>query len=214
MFRLSHSSSSSNAGSLSGFPEEDLRTEGKCNMGYFPAWLGQPFLEGKYVIVRKLGWGSYSSVWLARDQEFVVTALAAPYIFSNAHLDPLDRRSRFAALKLLTVKGTSAMRQKKIDEPGLLEKVARSRVESSHPGRAHVLDLFDTFSIHGPLGEQLCLVTEVLGFDLGFFRQAQPKSQVPVPIVKHIVRQILLGLDFLHGECGIVHSGQCFLQAS
>jgi serine/threonine-protein kinase SRPK3 len=63
-----HSSTSSScAGSLSGFPEEDLRERS----GYFPAWLGQSLLGGKYVIVRKLGWGQHSSVWLARDKEFV-----------------------------------------------------------------------------------------------------------------------------------------------
>jgi hypothetical protein len=66
-----HSNHSSH-GTLSGFPEEDLRVGGKRNVGYFPAWLGQTFLGGKYVVVRKLGWGQYSSVWLARDKEFVI----------------------------------------------------------------------------------------------------------------------------------------------
>lgn len=64
-----HSSSvSSSAGSLSGFPEEDLRAGGRDNPGYFPARLGQPLLQGRYCIVRKLGWGQYSSVWLAKDR--------------------------------------------------------------------------------------------------------------------------------------------------
>ena len=72
--RSPHSSLCSSTGSLSGFPEEDLRVAGKDNVGYFPSWLGQCFLGGKYVIVRKLGWGQYSSVWLARDQEFVIVS--------------------------------------------------------------------------------------------------------------------------------------------
>lgn len=64
-----HSSVASSAGSLSGFPEEDLRGPGsKSNPGYYPARLGQPLEGGRYIIVRKLGWGQYSSVWLARDR--------------------------------------------------------------------------------------------------------------------------------------------------
>lgn len=62
-------SSSSSGGSLSGFPEEDLREGGRNNSGYFPARFGQCLDEGRYVIVRKLGWGQYSSVWLARDRK-------------------------------------------------------------------------------------------------------------------------------------------------
>lgn len=60
--------SSSSGGPSSGFPEEDLRLEGRNNRGYFPVCLGQCFDGDRYVIVRKLGWGQYSSVWLARDR--------------------------------------------------------------------------------------------------------------------------------------------------
>ena len=63
-----HSSSSSSAGSVSGFPEEDLREGGRNNPGYFPARLGQPLERGRYCTLRKLGWGQYSSVWLAKDR--------------------------------------------------------------------------------------------------------------------------------------------------
>ena len=71
MVHSDHSPTSSHA-SLSGFPEEDLRVGSKRNVGYFPAWLGQSFLGGKYIVVRKLGWGQYTSVWLARDRELVI----------------------------------------------------------------------------------------------------------------------------------------------
>jgi serine/threonine-protein kinase SRPK3 len=104
------------------------------------------------------------------------------------------------------------MDAKELDEEGILQHISKSRNQVYHPGAAHVLSLFDTFRFMGPLGEHLCLVTEVLGFDLNFFRKAQPDSQVSIPIVKHIVRQILLGLDFLHVQCGIVHTGAIMAQ--
>lgn len=32
---------------------------------------------------------------------------------------------------------------------------------------------------------------------------------VPLPVVRHIAQQLLTALDFLHRECGIVHTGRC-----
>lgn len=34
--------------------------------GYYPVFVGEIFAE-RYVVVQKLGWGSQSTVWLARD---------------------------------------------------------------------------------------------------------------------------------------------------
>jgi hypothetical protein len=45
--------------------EEDL--EDYCKGGYHPVEPGQLYKNGRYVVVRKLGWGHFSTVWLARD---------------------------------------------------------------------------------------------------------------------------------------------------
>jgi len=42
--------------------EEDYRPG-----GYHPVLLGDIFNNGQYKVIRKLGDGSYSTVWLARD---------------------------------------------------------------------------------------------------------------------------------------------------
>ena len=36
--------------------------------GYHPIYVGDRLQNGRFLIVRKLGHGSYSTVWLARDQ--------------------------------------------------------------------------------------------------------------------------------------------------
>lgn len=39
------------------------------SLTYLNVSLGEQFERGRYVIVRKLGYGSYSTVWLARDRK-------------------------------------------------------------------------------------------------------------------------------------------------
>lgn len=36
--------------------------------GYHPVQLGDLFQAGRYKIVHKLGWGGWSTTWVARDQ--------------------------------------------------------------------------------------------------------------------------------------------------
>ncbi|KAH1510622.1 hypothetical protein KXX18_000564, partial [Aspergillus fumigatus] len=39
--------------------------------GYHPVVLGDVFNDGQFKVIRKLGEGSYSTVWLARDLKYV-----------------------------------------------------------------------------------------------------------------------------------------------
>ena len=42
--------------------------------GYHRVYIGERFKEGRYVVLRKLGWGHFSTVWLVRDTETGVEA--------------------------------------------------------------------------------------------------------------------------------------------
>lgn len=35
--------------------------------GYHPVRLGEKFKQGRYVVLKKLGWGHFSTVWLVLD---------------------------------------------------------------------------------------------------------------------------------------------------
>ena len=43
--------------------EEDLKDYRKG--GYHPVVIGETFSEGRYTVLSKLGWGHFSTVWLA-----------------------------------------------------------------------------------------------------------------------------------------------------
>lgn len=52
------------------WPEDGLETlDGYSAGGYHPIYINDEFSNGRYRVIHKLGYGSYSTVWLARDEE-------------------------------------------------------------------------------------------------------------------------------------------------
>lgn len=77
-----------------------------------------------------------------------------------------------------------------------------------HPGYKHVICLLDEFRRAGPPGVHVCLIFEVMGEDLVALARRYCGEKLPVHLVKQIARQLLLGLDYLHRSCKVVHTGQ------
>ncbi|RKP06494.1 kinase-like domain-containing protein [Thamnocephalis sphaerospora] len=158
--------------------EED--PEDYCKGGYHPVSVGEKFKDGRYTVLRKLGWGHFSTVWLARDNEC----------------------NRYVALKV--VKSAQHYTETAVDEVKLLCKVVEANPNAE--GRAHVVQLLDHFRHQGPNGEHVCMVFEVLGENLLSLIKKYKHRGIPEPVVKQIMRQVLMGLDYLHRECGIIHT--------
>ena len=110
--------------------------------------------------------------------------------------------NRHVALKV--VKSDGHYTETALDEIQLLQRVVSS--SQSHSGRCHVVGLVDNFRHSGPNGSHVCMVFEVLGENLlGLIKRYQHRG-VPQHIVKQIAKQVLLGLDYLHNECRIIHT--------
>jgi len=118
-------------------------------------------------------------------------------LFSNRF-----RKNRHVALKV--VRSATQYKETALDEIKLLEKI--SSANPSHPGRQHIVSLLDHFEHSGPNGEHVCLVFEALGESvLSTIKRYQYRG-LPIHIVKQITKQVLLGLDYLHRECGVIHT--------
>jgi serine/threonine-protein kinase SRPK3 len=142
--------------------------------------VGEQYNNGKYTVVRKLGWGHFSTVWLSKDNT------------NNKHV----------ALKV--VRSAAHYTETALDEIKLLKRVVEANKD--HPGRPHVVSLLDSFTHRGPNGNHVCMVFEVLGENLlGLIKRWNHRG-IPMPLVKQITKQVLLGLDYLHRECGIIHT--------
>jgi len=52
----------------------------------------------------------------------------------------------------------------------------------------------------------VCMVFEVLGKNLLWLIRKYKHRGIPVSLVKQIAKQVLLGLDYMHRVCGIIHT--------
>ncbi|KAI9724761.1 MAG: hypothetical protein M1812_000036 [Candelaria pacifica] len=104
--------------------------------GYHPTHFGDLLNNGRYRIIHKLGFGSFSTVWLARDTTV--------------------EKAKYVALKIITaeLKGQSS-------ELRVLQHLATQ--PHSDPGLSHLLGLSDHFEVEGPNGLHDVLVLEVVG---------------------------------------------------
>ena len=178
MSRSSSSSSARDEGAEATAEEED--SEDYCKGGYHPVTVGETFKNGRYIVVRKLGWGHFSTVWLSRDTE------------TGHHV----------ALKV--VRSAAHYTETAIDEIKLLNRIVQAN--PNHPGKQYVVSLLDSFEHKGPNGTHVCMVFEVLGENLlGLIKRWNHRG-IPMPLVKQITKQVLLGLDYMHRECGIIHT--------
>ncbi|EMD34246.1 hypothetical protein CERSUDRAFT_117131 [Gelatoporia subvermispora B] len=195
---MSHAGSYDSSHSHSVMTEDEEDWEDYVKGGYHPVHIGDTFSDGRYVVVRKLGWGHFSTVWLARD----------------------TKMNRHVALKI--VKSAPRYTETALDEIKLLQRLITSSTPlaaptlenpnpnpspaQTHPGRSHVISFLDHFRHKGPNGTHVCMVFEVLGENLlGLIKRHQNKG-VPMPLVKQIAKQILLGLDYMHRCCGVIHT--------
>ncbi|KAI8066036.1 kinase-like domain-containing protein [Thamnidium elegans] len=158
--------------------EEDIEDYKKG--GYHPVNIGDRFDNGRYIVLRKLGWGHFSTVWLTLDT------------LTNSHV----------ALKI--VKAANRYTDSALEEIKLLECVKKTNPESK--GWQHVAQLLNHFWHQGPNGKHACMTFEVLGESLLSLMKRYNYKGIPQHIVKRIAKQVLEGLDYLHRECGIVHT--------
>ncbi|XP_029574291.1 SRSF protein kinase 3 [Salmo trutta] len=159
--------------------EEQEDPNDYCKGGYHHVKIGDLF-NGRYHVIRKLGWGHFSTVWLAWDIQV----------------------KRFVAMKV--VKSAEHYTETAVDEIKLLRSVRNT--DPDDPKREMVVQLLDDFKISGINGTHVCMVFEVLGHHLLKWIIKSNYQGLPLPCVKTIIRQVLQGLDYLHTKCEIIHT--------
>ena len=182
---------------------EDYKKE-----GYHPVYLKEQLLNGRYVILQKLGWGHFSTVWLAEDKEYGNTGV--------------EHSEKFVALKIQ--KSKESYSEAAADEIQILKALRESKeneawVEARNDlkGKGLNLDKDDTFVIEllnnfvhfGMHGKHYCSTFHIMGpnlLEIIRFFEKEYGTGIPISLVKKITIQLLIGLDFMHRMGGVIHT--------
>ncbi|OAA59695.1 Protein kinase-like domain protein [Niveomyces insectorum RCEF 264] len=155
---------------------------------YHPVDVGDTIYGGRYKVIRKLGYGSFSTVWLVHD---------------------LDK-ANYVAVKILVAKASEGNGD--LQEEKIYRHLSRPANEQTTVNR-YITQLLDTFVLKGPNGEHKCMVFEPMGPTANTMVEELPefnpqmygmKVRYPVWMAKQILRGALEALQFLHAQ-GIAH---------
>ncbi|XP_049409426.1 uncharacterized protein LOC125872703 [Solanum stenotomum] len=162
----------------SDYTSEDEGTEDYKRGGYHAVRIGDTFKLGRYVVQSKLGWGHFSTVWLAWDIQ----------------------KSTYVALKVQ--KSAQHYTEAAMDEIAILKQVA----EGDPDDKKCVVKLLDHFKHSGLNGQHVCMVFEYLGDNLLTLIKYSDYRGLPIHKVKEICFHVLVGLDYLHRKLSIIHT--------
>jgi serine/threonine-protein kinase SRPK3 len=173
--------------------------------GYHPVHLGE-ILIGRYVIVQKLGWGQFSTVWLAKDMKYENTFVALKVQKSA----PSYKVAAYDEVEILDVIAKNAYNLEWLESlkkyhRGMEEKVGMvdGKFTSQH---TQVVQLLNSFMHYGANGDHFIMVFEILGVNLLEIMKRYEYKGIPMPLVRRIAKQVLIGLDYLHRVCKIIHT--------
>mmetsp|Transcript_87734 Transcript_87734/g.165447 ORF Transcript_87734/g.165447 Transcript_87734/m.165447 type:complete len:603 (-) Transcript_87734:268-2076(-) len=174
---------------------DDEGADGYRKGGYHPVTVGEVY-NNRYHVIAKLGWGHFSTVWLCQDMTY----------------------NRFVALKVQ--KSAPHYTEAAYDEIELLAEASKRGMHTEWTETQNgplqplfpclpftgVVQLIDYFEHFGPHGKHVCMVFETMGPNvLALIKQYNFKG-IPLEIVRKVAAHTLIGLDYLHRVCGIIHT--------
>ena len=169
--------------------------------GYHPVHIGEVLLE-RYIIMQKLGYGHFSTAWLALDTKFgtyvaiKIQKSAQQYI--DAAYDEVEILQELANHNF-DPSWLKSLKEYYKNEPEKLEEI--ESIEHTN-----IVQLLNSFIYHGQNGKHFCMVFEIVGVTLLELIKRYNYKGIPLPFIRIITKQILIGLDFLHRICHIIHT--------
>lgn len=151
--------------------------------GFHPIHIGDTLHDERYRIVDKLGFGGYSTVWLARE----------------------EARRRYVAVKVGTADSDASPHESLV-----LERLSDDASIDSTPGSQFMPRLLDKFTVTGPNGSHPCLVTAPARMSLHDAKEASNIRLYQPRVARAIIRQLVEAVRYMHSRC-VVHGGLCRL---
>ena len=152
--------------------------------------------------MQKLGYGHFSTAWLALDTKYgnyvAIKIQKAAQQYIDAAYDEVEILQELGKHNFDKEWIESLKEYYKDDK----EKLAD--IETTENSK--VVQLLNSFIYHGQNGRHFCMVFEIVGVTLLELIKRYNYKGIPLPYIRIITKQILIGLDFLHRMCHIIHT--------
>lgn len=149
--------------------------------GFHPVHLADTFKDGRYRVLHKLGYGGFSTAWLARDE----------------HLQ------RLVSLKVLTAEASHQRNELKMLR--YLDQCAKG-----NPRPSSIISILDDFTIEGPNGTHICYVSQIGGPSIAQLSdspgQIAGSRRLRGPLARKLAGKLANAVFFLHSH-GVAHGG-------
>ena len=179
--------------------QDEGLSEYKIN-GYHPVHVGEILLD-RYVIMQKIGYNTYSTEWLSLDVKYnnyvsIKIQKSSQQFIDYAYdeieiLNEIDKHN-------FDKKWVESLKEYYKDEPEKIKVILRDHT--------HIRQLLNSFIYHGQNGKHFCMVYEIMGMNLLDIIKRYNYNGISIPFVRIITKQLLIGLDYLHRICGIIHT--------
>ena len=180
--------------------EDEGLSDYKVN-GYHPVHIGEVLLE-RYIIMQKLGYGHFSTAWLALDTKFGNYVAIKVQKAAQQYID-----AAYDEVEILQELGKHNFDKEWIDslkEYYKDDKEKLADIETTENSK--VVQLLNSFIYHGQNGRHFCMVFEIVGVTLLELIKRYNYKGRPLTYIRIIAKQVLIGLDFLHRMCHIIHT--------
>ena len=152
--------------------------------------------------MQKLGYGHFSTAWLALDTKYgnyvAIKIQKAKQQYIDAAYDEVE------ILQELGKHNFDKEWIKSLKEYYKDDKEKLADIETAENSK--VVQLLNSFIHHGQNGRHFCMVFEIVGVTLLEIMKRYNYKGIPLPYIRTICKQILIGLDFLHRMCHIIHT--------
>ncbi|CAD8200635.1 unnamed protein product [Paramecium octaurelia] len=219
------SRSSSSCSSKTSNPYEDSSDaedyEDYKKDGYHPVSIGDKFHNGRFQVIQKLGWGHFSTVWLAHDKQsethVALKIQKSKQSYQESAIDELELLKDLQK-HLKDEKWVQYQQQlsqiPKLDYSTLkwydpnIKNTEQDMEIKVKLNETYCVEMVDNFIHYGMHGKHYCTVFEVLGpslLDLIIHFDDYDK-RMGMWLVKQITRELLIGLVYMHEVCNIIHT--------
>ncbi len=142
-------------------------------------------LVDRYVIVQKLGWGHFSTVWLARDLKYNTYVALKVQKSASHYLEAAYDEVEILDIIAKNTEHPEWLKSLQHYLGDISDEELKHEIISEH---CHNVMLLNSFMHFGPNGKHFIMVFEILGVNLLEIMKRYDYKGIPIPLVRRVAK--------------------------